>query len=435
MGRGILLGGGGIFRSSRGVIPYKPPAWRAGFHNARQFENMFLYFHPDFTTSPFHRGNAVVTAEKKFAYLKSLSVAALLAALPVLLVDGKANAALPIFSDVPTLAPVVEKVVNGVVNIAVSGSVEVQNPLLSDPFFRQFFRIPNQPMRQQVQAAGSGVIVDAANGYILTNNHVVAVGQEQIIEVTLKDKRHFRAKLVGRDPETDIAVLKITPDNLTAVAFGDSDRLRVGDYALAVGNPFGLGQTVTSGIISALGRSGLGIEGYEDFIQTDAPINPGNSGGALVDLRGQLIGINTAIVGPAGGNVGIGFAVPANIAKEIMNDLVKNGDIKRGQIGIRLQDLTPDIAASLGIERSDGALVAEVLSGSPAARSGISPGDLVIGIDKNPVHSVADLRKRLDLAHLGDTLNLSILHEGMTMAVRVVMETKRQASRQMRQWN
>jgi S1-C subfamily serine protease len=260
-----------------------------------------------------------------------------------------AGAGIPILNDVPTLAPVVDKVVQGVVNIAVSGSVEVQNPLMQDPFFRQFFRLPNQPMRRQVQAAGSGVIVDAGKGYILTNNHVVTVGEDTVIEVTLKDKRHFRAKLIGRDPETDIAVLKIDADNLTAVEFGDSDRLRVGDYALAIGNPFGLGQTVTSGIISALGRSGLGIEGYEDFIQTDASINPGNSGGALVDLHGQLIGINTAILGPSGGNIGIGFAVPANIARQIMADLVKNGEVKRGQIGIDTQDLTPDVASSLGL--------------------------------------------------------------------------------------
>ncbi len=236
----------------------------------------------------------------------------------------------------------------GVVNIAVSGSrqVQLQNPFMNDPLFRQFFHIPEGGFRQQVQAAGSGVIVDADKGYILTNNHVVAVGaDDQVIEVTLKDKRHFKAKLVGRDPETDIAVLKVDADHLTAVSFADSDKIRVGDYALAVGNPFGLGQTVTSGIVSALGRTGLGIEGYEDFIQTDAPINPGNSGGALVDLHGELIGINTAILGPSGGNVGIGFAVPANIAKKIMTDLIKNGAVKRGQIGGR--DTRPDARYSL----------------------------------------------------------------------------------------
>ncbi len=349
---------------------------------------------------------------------------------------GMVQAGIPILSDVPTLAPVVDRVVQGVVNIAVSGSVEVQNPLIQDPFFRQFFRLPDQPMRRQIQAAGSGVIVDAAKGYILTNNHVVAVGQEQVIEVTLKDKRHFKATLVGRDPETDIAVLKIDADNLTALEFGDSDKIRVGDYALAIGNPFGLGQTVTSGIISALGRTGLGIEGYEDFIQTDASINPGNSGGALVDLRGQLIGINTAILGPAGGNVGIGFAVPANIAKRIMVDLVKNGDVKRGQIGVRAQDLTPDIASSLGIERSEGALIAQVAQDSAAANAGVQPGDLIVGIDGEPVHNVADLHRRLDFAHVGDILNLSLLRDGMPVAAKVKIETVRSSQRQQsRQWN
>ena len=364
---------------------------------------------------------------------RMLALGCALAPIPV-------SAGIPVQGDIPTLAPIVDRVVQGVVNIAVSGSVEVQNPLMQDPFFRQFFRLPNQPMRRQVQAAGSGVIVDAGKGYVLTNNHVVAGGQnqvieDQVIEVTLKDKRHFKAKLIGRDPETDIAVLKIDADNLTAVEFGDSDKIKVGDYALAIGNPFGLGQTVTSGIISALGRSGLGIEGYEDFIQTDASINPGNSGGALVDLRGQLVGVNTAILGPAGGNVGIGFAVPANLAKQIMNDLIKNGDVKRGAIGIRTQDLTPDIASSLGIERADGALIAQVAAGSAAATAGLQAGDLIVGIDDAPVHSVTDLHKRIDFTHVGDVLKLSIVHEGEPATVKVTIETTRPSQKQSHQWN
>jgi Do/DeqQ family serine protease len=259
----------------------------------------------------------------------------------------------------------------------------------------------------------------------LTNNHVVTVGEDTVIEVTLKDKRHFQAKLIGRDPETDIAVLKIDADNLTAVEFGDSDRLRVGDYALAIGNPFGLGQTVTSGIISALGRSGLGIEGYEDFIQTDASINPGNSGGALVDLHGQLIGINTAILGPSGGNIGIGFAVPANIARQIMADLVKNGEVKRGQIGIDTQDLTPDVASSLGLERSDGAVIARVAGGSSAARAGLQAGDVIVGMDGVAVHNVADLNKKINFAHVGDSISVSVIRDGKLVTVKVPVEATR----------
>jgi Do/DeqQ family serine protease len=269
----------------------------------------------------------------------------------------------------------------------------------------------------------------------MTNNHVVAVGDDVDIEVTLKDKRHFKAKLIGRDPATDIAVLKIDADNLSALPFGDSDQLRVGDYALAVGNPFGLGQTVTSGIISALGRTGLGIEGYEDFIQTDAPINPGNSGGALVDLRGRLIGINTAILGPSGGNVGIGFAVPANLAKQVMAELVKDGKVQRGQIGIRPQDLTPEIAASLGLERNDGAIVAQVAADSAAAAAGIRAGDLIVAIDGNPIHSVADLRKRLNLARVGDTLTLTVDRDGGETSARIKVEASPAARTPGRAWD
>src|SRR5437588_235422 len=230
---------------------------------------------------------------------------------------------------VPTLAPMLARVTPGVINIAVRGKVRAENPLLQDPFFRRFFNLPqrSQPEERETQATGSGVIVDAQNGYILTNGHVVDNATK--IEVTTKDNKRFTAKLVGRDTEADVAVLQIPAQNLTAVPLGDSDRLQVGDFVLAVGNPFGLGQTVTSGIVSALGRSGLGIEGYEDFIQTDASINPGNSGGPLVNLQGQVVGINTAILAPGGGNIGIGFAVPINMVRRVMEQLTRYGEGER----------------------------------------------------------------------------------------------------------
>jgi serine protease Do/serine protease DegQ len=275
----------------------------------------------------------------------------------------------------PTLAPLVNQVTSAVVNISVVTRAPMEdNPLFRDPFFRRFFNLPDRPQRKE-QAAGSGVIVDAARGFVLTNNHVIK-DAEQVI-VTLKDRRSFPAKLVGTDPGTDIAVLQIPPQNLAALAFGDSDALQVGDYVLAIGNPFGIGQTVTSGIVSALGRSGLSVEGYEDFIQTDASINPGNSGGALVNLRGELIGINTAIIGPSGGNVGIGFAVPSAMARAVMDQIVRHGEVRRGRLGIEMADVTPEVQRRLRLPSLDGALIAEVDSGSPAEKAGLRKGDVV----------------------------------------------------------
>jgi serine protease Do len=316
---------------------------------------------------------------------------------------------------IPTLAPVVKETTPSVVNISVRARVKEDNPLYRDPIFREFFDLPRQ-LEKEVQATGSGVIVDAERGYVLTANHVVA--QISSAQVTTKDGRKFAAKLVGRDPATDIAVLQLqgTKNNLKAISFADSDRLEVGDFVIAIGNPFGLGQTVTSGIISALGRTGLGKQGYEDFIQTDASINPGNSGGALVNLRGQLVGINTAIISPGGGNVGIGFAVPINMARRVMEQLVQNGEVRRGQIGVSVRDLGADLAAK---ENYQGALIAEVASGSPAERAGLRKGDIVKAVDNTPIKSAAQLRNLIGLTPLGSRVELRLERNGSSISAGV----------------
>jgi Do/DeqQ family serine protease len=314
----------------------------------------------------------------------------------------------------PTLAPLIAQVTPAVVNISIkSRSALEDNPLLRDPFFRRFFNVPDQ---QQEMAAGSGVIVDARQGIVLTNNHVIKNAAQVI--VTLKDRRQFPAKLVGTDPATDIAVLKIEAPNLTALKLGDSDQLSVGDFVVAIGNPFGLGQTVTSGIVSALGRSGLNIEGYEDFIQTDASINPGNSGGALINLRGELVGINTAIIGPAGGNVGIGFAVPVNMTRAVMNQIVRFGEVRRGRLGIEIDDLTPDAAAKLKTPTTEGAIIANVHTDSPAEKAGLRRGDVVLGFNGRAVKSGPDLRNRLGLTPVGEDIELTIFRGGKQLAIK-----------------
>ncbi len=311
----------------------------------------------------------------------------------------------------PSLAPMLEHVLPGVVNIATRGRVPVeQNPLLQDPFFRFFFGLPRPPREREFQSLGSGVIVDAAKGYILTNHHVIDKAQE--ITVTLRDRRRFQAKVVGSDPATDVALIQIEAEDLTALEMADSDRLRVGDFVVAIGNPFGLGQTVTSGIVSALGRSGLGIEGYEDFIQTDASINPGNSGGALVDLDGKLVGINTAIVAPSGGNVGIGFAIPVNMARDIMEQLIEHGEVRRGRLGVYVQDLTPELAQAFGIKHQEGAVVTQVAEDSPADRAGLEPGDVIVAVNDKPVRDAADLRNRIGLLRLGQRVRLTVIRNG-----------------------
>ncbi|HXF65377.1 MAG TPA: Do family serine endopeptidase [Burkholderiales bacterium] len=326
----------------------------------------------------------------------------------------------------PTLAPLVNEVTPAVVNISVvTRSPLEDNPLFRDPFFRRFFNLPDRPQRQE-QAAGSGVIVDAARGYVLTNHHVIR-NAEQVI-VTLKDRRQFPAKLVGTDPGTDIAVLQIPAHNLAALRFGDSDQLQVGDYVIAIGNPFGIGQTVTSGIVSALGRSGLSPEGYEDFIQTDASINPGNSGGALVNLRGELVGINTAIVAPAGGNVGIGFAVPSNMARAVLAQIVRFGEVRRGRLGVELADLTPDLARKLGVSASEGAVIASVQPGSPAERAGLRERDVVVGVNGRAIRGASELRARLGLTPVGEEVELRVLRGGESRTVRARIAAPQEVS-------
>jgi len=320
---------------------------------------------------------------------------------------------------VPSLAPMLARITPGVVNIAVRGRVREQNPLLQDPFFRRFLNPPRSQMTEEreTQATGSGVIVDAARGYVLTNGHVVEHATR--IEVTTKDNRRFTARLIGSDPDTDIAVLQMPARNLTAVPMGHSDRLRVGDFVLAIGNPFGLGQTVTSGIVSALGRSGLGIEGYEDFIQTDASINPGNSGGPLVDLEGECVGINTAILAPGGASIGIGFAVPIDMARRVMEELIHYGKVKRGRIGVAIEDLTPDLAQVLKTAHTEGAVIARVDPDSPAERAGLQRNDLVVAIDGVPVRSGTQMRNTIGLSHIGSDVDLTIDRRGSEYSVNV----------------
>jgi serine protease Do len=314
---------------------------------------------------------------------------------------------------VPTLAPLVRQVTPAVVNISVHGRVREDNPLYRDPLFREFFDLPKQ-IEKEVNATGSGVIVDAQRGYVLTNNHVVE--GTSAVQITTKDGRQFSAKVIGRDPPTDVAVLQVqNPAGLKALAFGDSDALEVGDFVLAIGNPFGLGQTVTSGLVSALGRTGLGKQGYEDFIQTDAAINPGNSGGALVSLRGELVGINSAIISPGGGNVGIGFAIPVNMARKVMEQIIVSGRVERGRIGISLKDLHPSLNKGL----NQGAVVAEVASDSPAERAGLRKGDIVTGADDRPIRTAAQLRNTIGLARVGQEVKLALLRNGAPLTVTV----------------
>ncbi len=329
----------------------------------------------------------------------------------------------------PSLNPVLTRVSGAVVNISVEGTQANQmNPMLQDPFFRRFFGVPDdEPMPQQKSSSvGSGVIIDSKNGYILTNRHVVADANR--ITVTLTDRRELEAKLVGADSEMDIAVLQVPATDLVAMPVGDSSALKTGDFVVAMGNPFGLGQTATLGIVSALGRSGLGIEGYEDFIQTDASINPGNSGGALVDLAGNLIGINTAILSRTGGNIGIGFAIPVNMAMRGAQQIIEHGEVQRGQIGVGIQDLTPELAQAMEIKPWSGALVSNVMRGSAAERAGLRAGDVITQVNGEAITDGTKLRNRIGLMRPGETVNLQVLRDGKTMDVSLELGARQEAS-------
>ena len=319
----------------------------------------------------------------------------------------------------PSLAPMLKRATPAVVNVQTRGTVQEQNPLFNDPFFRRFFDVPNQPREREFQSAGSGVVVDAKNGYIVTNAHVIENAKE--ITVQFLDSHTLKATVVGRDEGSDIAVLKVQATDLTELPIADSGELEVGDFVVAIGNPFGLGHTVTSGIISALGRSGINPEGYEDFVQTDASINPGNSGGALVDLNGRLVGINTAIISRTGGNIGIGFAIPSNMMKSVMQQLIKYGEVKRGVLGVNIQTLTPDIAESLGLSKTQGALVSQVVDGSAAEKAGIKAGDVITAINGKPVKDAAALRNAIGMLRIGEKVEVALVRDGKPRTVTAVV--------------
>ncbi len=326
---------------------------------------------------------------------------------------------------VPSLAPMLKTVMPGVVNVAVTGEAQAQNPLgpfMDDPFFRRFFGTPEQqqqPQEREFQSVGSGVIVDAGKGYVITNNHVVERAKE--IKVRLSDDREFEAKLIGRDPETDLAVLQIQADKLVALPLGNSDALQVGDYVVAIGSPFNLSQTVTSGIVSALGRTGVG-NGLGDFVQTDASINPGNSGGALVDLRGQLVGVPSMIYSRSGGNIGIGFAIPSNLVKSIMGQLIEHGSVERGRIGVvGGQEVTPELAKALNLPSNRGALVGRVVAGSPADKAGIKAGDLIVEANGKTIVDFPQLRNIVGLLRVGDKVNMKLFRDGKPKTLTVTI--------------
>lgn len=345
----------------------------------------------------------------------------------------------------PSLAPMLEKVMPSVVSINVEGSTTVNAGRMprnlqqffgdDSPFCQDGSPFQGSPLcqggmgggnqQQKFAALGSGVIIDAAKGYVVTNNHVV--DNATTIKVQLSDGRKFEAKVVGKDPRSDIALLELKePKNLTAIKLADSDTLRVGDYAVAIGNPYGLGETVTSGIVSALGRSGLNVENYENFIQTDAAINRGNSGGALVNLNGELIGINTAILAPDGGNIGIGFAIPSNMVKSLTGQMVEFGQVRRGELGIMGTELNSDLAKAMKVDAQRGAFVSQVMPNSSAAKAGIKAGDVIVSINGKPVNSFAALRAQVGTMPVGSKFTLGLLREGKEVNVNLELQQSNQ---------
>lgn len=331
---------------------------------------------------------------------------------------GVAHAALPLPDEsgqTPSMAPMLERVTPAVVNVNSKTHVRVRDPFGDDPFFRQFFGIPDVPRERIQQSLGSGVVVDAAKGYVLTNNHVIDGADD--ISVTLTDGRTLKAERVGVDPQSDVAVLKIPAERLVALPLGQSSKLRMGDFVIAIGNPFGLGQTATHGMVSALGRSGLRGIGVQNFIQTDAPINPGNSGGALVNQQGELVGINTAIYSPSGGSVGIGFAIPSELASSVMRQLLEFGEVKRGTLGVQAQAIDDSIAPALELEPGSGAVVTSVAPESPGAKAGLRAGDVITSVNGRAVRSPQDLRNVEALLPVDSDLKIAVVRDGRALEV------------------
>ena len=352
-----------------------------------------------------------------------MSIRRLKSVLPLLLAPLLAAAQLPAAVDgqpLPSLAPMIERAQPAVVNINSQTHVKVRDPFFDDPFFRRFFNSPAVPRERVQQSLGSGVIVDAVKGYVLTNNHVIDGADD--IQVTLADGRTLKGRFIGSDPDSDVALVQIPAERLSALPLADSDALRVGDFVVAIGNPFGIGQSVTSGIVSALGRSGLRGVGVQDFIQTDASINPGNSGGALVNLRGELVGINTAIYSPSGGNVGIGFAIPAKLARDVMRQLLAYGEVKRGSLGVDTQDVTADIAPMLGLKSAKGAVVTRVLASSPAAAAGLREGDVITALNGKPVNASGELANLEGLLPVGTPVKISVLRDGAPLSLTATLK-------------